>query len=127
MLGRRLSLKAMWAGAAALFGLKTSSIAKTDTPTSAGAVLSPSLRLISILVGNSSYEWQDGKGWIFIGKRNMANHWSRHGVYPHPTTVIEPYVPSMEGTEMERRNLAIKAADEALARERYPDYKPSRT
>lgn len=31
------------------------------------------------------------------------------------------------GTEMERRNLAIKAADEYLATKCYPDYKPSRT
>lgn len=102
-----------------LFGVKSSAAP-------AVIALPVERRPITILIGNSSHEWQDGKGWVFAGKLNMENHWSRF-----VDTTIEPYEPTADpsrgGTEMERRNMAIKAADEYLASKHYPDYKPKRT
>lgn len=109
---RRTSLKAF------IVGLLTPLLgAKASAPTV--NVLPPETRPITLMVGNSSYAWTDDRGWVFVGKWNRENNWRRF-----TDARPETYDPDPNGTEMEKRNLAIKQADyEQLARDNASRYK----
>ncbi len=121
MIFRRSSLLAF------VFGLLPASwinAAPKPPPARVGPTDRPTARPISIMVGHSTYEWHDSRGWVFVGKHNRANHWRTHVTEPMR---IEPYEPDPEhGTEMEKRAAAAKKADYATEIGRMPAWMESK-